>query len=424
MSKSNFLLQITNGIWLIEPSAIQQFGPVVKNLLEKNPKTLTGKVKTLPLAIMAEGAMGRYALGGTMKDAPQGSIAVLNISGAIMKEDNCGDAGTETMGMLVKSADNNPNISAIVLRIDSPGGTVAGTEDFANIIKNCSKPTIALVNGMMCSAAYWIGSSCDEAYISNQTDMVGSIGTMLSFADAQPMWEKEGVVFHEIYADASKDKNQDFAAARQGNYDAIKKNLLNPINTTFLNAVKTNRGNQLNTKETLTGKVFLGNDAVGVGLVDGVKSFDEAMARAQELAPINNNNNQNQKPMKLKAAWTAMTAFLSGLFTDVKAEMVLTEEHLEKMEAELASLPVLKKAKEDAEALLATANTTITTLTSEKTALATENERLGKLHGTATATNKTATAEGDGSAAKASFETDEDRELAEYKAKMEEGEKK
>ena len=372
MSKKNFLLQITNSIWLIEPSAITDLGPIVRNVFEKNPSAFN-EVKQAQVQIfdVSAGAVlpGYYS---GFKDAPQGSIAIIDVCGVIMKEDNCGDPGTASLGLLTKQADSNPNIIATIFRIDSPGGSVAGTEEFSNIIKNTTKPTIGLVSGMMCSAAYWIGSACDELYISNKTDMVGSIGTMMSFADAQPMWEKQGVVFHEVYADASTDKNQESIQARQKNYDLVKQNILNPMNNVFLSAVKKNRGEKLDQEQTLSGKVFLGAKAIKAGLVDDIKTFEETVVRAQFLASQSTNNkNQSQTNMKIGAKFTAMIAFFAAQFPGFKAEeTVLTEEHLTKMDAELATLAAVTTAKETAEAAVAT-------LTQEKanavSALATAN---------------------------------------------------
>ncbi len=80
-------------------------------------------------------------------------------------------------------AASNPNIAAIVLQIDSPGGEVSGTQQLADVIKSVQKPVVAFVDGMMASAALWIGSAADEIIASTPQDIIGSIGTMMSFGD-------------------------------------------------------------------------------------------------------------------------------------------------------------------------------------------------------------------------------------------------
>ncbi len=397
MSKTNLLLQITNGIWLVEPIGVTDYGPRVRSAFERNPVLFNAEAKTPEVQIFdvkAGAIMPGYYSG--FKDAPEGSIGVIDLRGVLLKEDNCGDPGTASLSMLSKQADANPNIVATIFRMDSPGGQVNGTENFANVISGMRKPKIGFVSGMMCSACYWIGSACDEIYISSQTDMVGSIGTMMSFEDAQPMWEKKGVVFHEIYATESVDKNKHSIEARKGKYDLVKDSILDPMNNAFLSAVKTNRGDKIDQKQTLSGKVFVGKDAISVGLVDGMKSFDETLVRAQQLANKSTNNNQSQSNMKLKASFKAMGAFLALAFSGFKAEeTVLTEEHFEKIDAELATLEAVKKDKETAETALQTANADVTRLTDElataKTTITKQEERiveLGKANPGASDTHK------------------------------------
>jgi ClpP class serine protease len=251
----------------------------------------------------------------------------------------------------------------------------------------------------MCSAAYWIGSQCSEIYAGNKTDEIGSIGTMCSFADMQPMWEKQGVVFHEIYASASTDKNKNYMDARKGNYDGIIQSL-DQINTIFLNAVKDARGAKLNAKETLTGKVFMAQNAINVGLIDGMKSFEDVITRAQQLANQQkqtntiNTNQSNKNPMKVKAIFGAMTAFLASAFPSYKAEeTVLTEEHLEKVNSELETLAAIKiqlagekTAKEKAESDLAAANNKVAELNTKIKEL--ESESAGETNTSKTGTDK------------------------------------
>lgn len=391
MSKSNFLLQITNGIWFLEPNAVIDLAPIVSNLLQNNANSFNGKPESAPLFFVgADNSVVFPSKWNSLNDAPVGSTAVINVSGVIMKADNCGDYGTATLIQLLSKANNAQNVNSIVLKIDSPGGSVAGTEDFARAVKNSSKPVVAYVDGMMASAAYWIGSQASEVFVGSETSMIGSIGTMMSFADAQKMWESKGVKFHEVYATASVDKNKDFAEARQGNYEKVKQTL-DALNSVFLSSVKEARGTKLNQAETLTGKVFMAKDAIDMGLVDGFKSFEESVMRAQQLAKESSQssnqstiNQSNQSNMKINAKLGAMVAFLAGAFDGFKAEeTAVTEEHLEKMNEELATLEDVRSELETANeekatalASLATAQTDLATATS---ALAEANTKIATL---------------------------------------------
>lgn len=380
MSKGNLFLQITNSIWLIEPTAIDGFLPFVKNIFEKNPDAFQTEIKTASAQIYdVRAAAMMPGRSSSFDNAPEGSIAIINVQGVLIPDDNCGDPGTNSLAQLTQDADNNPNIAAIVFIGNTPGGSVDGTENFSNTIKTATKPTVGVVTGMTCSAGYWILSACDELYVANDTSMVGSIGSLMSFADKQPALEKMGIVFHEIYADDSSDKNAESLAARKGNYDLMKKNLLNPINKVFTKAVTANRGDKLDQDQTLSGKVFLGKKAASVGLVDGKKSVPEAIDRANQLAKKSTKNNP---PMKANSRFTAFIAAVTTFFSDFKAEDNITDAHLEKvnglLETQAASITEFKTAKETADAALVVANGKVTTAEAEITRLKTENETLAK----------------------------------------------
>jgi protease IV len=94
---------------------------------------------------------------------------------------------------------------------------------------------------------------------------------MISFADMKPYYEKQGVVFHTIYAPESTHKNKAFELALEGKYDLIKAELLSPLARKFQEAVTQQRPN-LDTKVEgiIAGKMFFAQDALKHGMVDGI----------------------------------------------------------------------------------------------------------------------------------------------------------
>jgi ClpP class serine protease len=210
-------------------------------------------------------------------------IVMIPISGPLMKADFCGWFGTGTLRQMVDLANNTASVHTIVGLLDTPGGTVDGTEAFAQAIKGSDKRTIGCIDNLCCSAGYWIGSSFDELVATSKTDVIGSIGTMCSFADYSGYYEMNGIVQREFYATASKDKNKSFNDARKGNGDALVKEMLDPLNDVFLNTVKENRGSKLSKKENvLTGKTYTASQAQQHGLIDGVSSFNGVIKNAVE----------------------------------------------------------------------------------------------------------------------------------------------
>ena len=273
------------------------------------------------------------------------SIAVIPVRGTLMKEDESDceyfQAGMRTLSERVLEADRDPNVIGIILYIDSPGGTVDGTKAFSETIKSCKKPTVAFVDGIMASGALWIGTSARCVIAQNSTTEIGSIGVMVAFADMQPVWEKEGVKFHRINADQSKDKNKNFTDALAGDYAGIKKEELNPLADQFIAAVKANRPNISNS--VFTGKVYFAEEALSLGLIDQIGSFETAVTAVSEMAPQQNLQNKpsaiSKKPKQISKTMLAPTliALLQVEAIESTADGVfLSIENIQAIENELS----------------------------------------------------------------------------------------
>ena len=97
----------------------------------------------------------------------------------------------------------DPAVKAIVLSIDSPGGTVDGTDNLANAIfaARGKKPIVALGDGTLASAAYWIASGADQIFASDNSAKIGSIGVVATHEDYSRAEENAGVKVTEITAE-------------------------------------------------------------------------------------------------------------------------------------------------------------------------------------------------------------------------------
>lgn len=329
-------------------------------------------------------------------EAPVGSVAVIPVMGPMMQQDFCGSLGTQTLGRLTEEADAHPNIVGHVFVFDTPGGTVAGTERFSNIITGTQKPAVGYVQGMICSAGVWAGCGLNHIMMGGQTTQMGSIGTMLQYMDSSKADKKRGYVQKMVRADASYDKNEAFVQLLNGNEGPIKEQMLNPLNEVFLNAVRTNRAGKLPTGEdaenVLSGKVYLAADAVKHGLADSIGSFQDAVQLALTMAsdpkpgtPSNSPNSNNQMNTFFKEKWGALRS-LVGISSATATSTAVTETMLEELNT---------KAQEQADQLSA-ANGLVATLTTERdgerekikakeTELATATENVTKLTAQVTA---------------------------------------
>lgn len=284
-------------------------------------------------------------------------IALIPISGPLMKADFCGDFGTASMLKMHELAENTASVETIIYLIDSPGGTVDGTESFANAIASSKKNTISLVDNMMCSAAYWIGSSAQKIYATGKTNIIGSIGTMCSWYDYSEANKAKGLILREYYATASVDKNKMFSDANKGDGRVLVTEHLDPLNDEFLNAVRNNRKGLISEKDNvLTGKTYLAIKAIENGLIDGIKSLNEVISDAASASI--HKTKQSTKMSKSNIAFIAvMAAIGADSISVVDGGFLLSEDQLNTLDTKLnenatvisttaSSLQVLKSEEE------------------------------------------------------------------------------
>ena len=303
MRSTNLLAVILGAPFMMQHQAVLGYLPQVATLLrgEGVQQQVLGAKRRVRARMVADyGQPGAATVAGTKRvkgydDVPEGSVAVHDLKGVMLKDDQvglCQDVpGTASLGRALQAADAHENVVAHVVRIDSGGGSVDGTAELGAIAKGLTKPVVAYSDGIIASAAYWFASSCDKIVLNNSTCAVGSIGVMCSVADYKPMLEKLGVVFHDLRADDSDEKNEDFRQLMQGNYKPYTENVLNPLRDMFAATVKANRP-QLATKEgenRLHGGMYFADAAVADGLADELGSFSRAVALALELAAAQGN---------------------------------------------------------------------------------------------------------------------------------------
>ncbi len=264
-------------------------------------------------------------------------IAVIPVSGPLMKADFCGDFGTESLKQMVQLAGKAESVETIAFVFDTPGGTVDGNEAFANAIKGSPKKTVGIVAGMCCSAGYWLGSSCNELYITAETDIVGSIGTMMAWRDYSKMEEEMGIVEHQVFATRNKDKNRSFAEAQDGDYKLLISETLDPLNNVFLKTVKENRKGKINLKkeDVLTGKTYVGTANIENGLVDGISSFEHLMDKLLSKTSNNNPTKTYKMSQKILAFGAVLAAAKASAFPVVEGGFLLTEDQLNSIDAKL-----------------------------------------------------------------------------------------
>jgi signal peptide peptidase SppA len=215
--------------------------------------------------------------------AMSGSVAVISLVGPMSKNGGrslSSGASTVDLRRQVRLAAADPDVTAMLLRIDSPGGQIAGTPDLAADVRQAAlkKPFYAYAEDMCCSAAYWVASQCNAIY-ANASAFVGSIGVLLVITDsseaAQQAGEKVIVVstgdFKGVGAEGTEITEEQVAYI-QGQVD--------DIGAQFISAVNRGRGLSLTLGQApADGAVYFGAKARSVGLVDGITPLDSVLSK-------------------------------------------------------------------------------------------------------------------------------------------------
>ena len=222
-----------------------------------------------------------FALGSVQTDYKDNTIAVIQMDGTM---DYDGTANSpEGLKELLDIASDNDNIKAIVLRVNSGGGTAAAGEEMSTYLKDFDKPVVVSSAAINASAAYMISSQADYIYVLNSTD-IGAIGTLLQHYNLSELLEKLGINIENIKSADSKDSsyyNRPLTDEERERYQ----HLVDQINEYFIKTVAEGRDMKVEEVRKLAdGMTWVGQDSVDVGLADEVGTFEDACAKAAELA--------------------------------------------------------------------------------------------------------------------------------------------
>jgi len=235
-------------------------------------------------------------------------VAVLPIEGVIAKRMNLfsqisGGTSSELAAAALGEAMADPAVHSVILSIDSPGGTVDGTQALADAVLSAraTKPIVTLASGTMASAAYWIGSAASQAYIADSTTQVGSIGVVATHVDVSGAEAQRGMKTTEI----SAGKYKRIASQYGPLSDAGRQSIQDQVDYTyslFVEAVAGNRGVSADkvVKDMADGRVFIGQQAVAAGLVDGITSLSALVAQLnaqRTAAPVSSSNKGATMPL-------------------------------------------------------------------------------------------------------------------------------
>lgn len=229
-------------------------------------------------------------LGGLRHMTGQNRVAVIRVNGAIVGGDDgslMGERGTTTSGSLMRQfrkARQDDQVKAVVLRLDSPGGSAAATQEAAvemKRLKEAGKPVIVSMGDTAASGAYWLASQGDTVY-ANPSTITGSIGVYISYYDLQGLSQKLGVSEEKIKSGAHKDIFSPFRPMTDEERQ-MTQGMVNDMYNQFVAVVADGRHmDEAQVRSLADGRVFTGEQAQQLGLVDKLGNYYDALADAGE----------------------------------------------------------------------------------------------------------------------------------------------
>jgi protease-4 len=280
------IFQILSADWLIHQDTALSYIPVMVAFINGQKVILENASKTESGVSIVTFNQGTGEMISTVRrwqlddpNIPENSVAILKVDGPILAED--------TMCLLsgLKAAEANPNINAIILQTNSPGGMVQGIDLLAGTIKTLTKPTISVITGMAASAAMWISSATHHRIATSKLDIIGSVGAKATIRDLSGLWEKLGIKSAEVYATLSTKKDEEHRAFKDGNLEPIVKTT-DFINEVFHQAIRENLGIDASS-EVFTGATFFAEQAIELGLIDEINTPEYALEFAYQLGLAN-----------------------------------------------------------------------------------------------------------------------------------------
>ena len=221
-------------------------------------------------------------------------IGVVSVAGTILDGSQPrGSAGGENISAMIKKARNEKNLKALVLRVNTPGGSAFASEIIREqvlAIKDRGIPIVVSMGGLAASGGYWISANSDYIF-AHESSITGSIGVAAILFDAQETIKKLGLnedgVSNSPFA-GSLNSGVLLSSPSEEVVDLIQGNVDRLYND-FIEIVSNGRGISIEEANLIAkGRVWSGIDALDVGLIDQIGSFDDAIDKAKDLAAIKN----------------------------------------------------------------------------------------------------------------------------------------
>ena len=217
------------------------------------------------------------AMGGSTSIGQK--VAVIDIRGIITRSD--------ATIKLIHTYRDDPSIKALVVRINSPGGSVAPVQEIYSELEKIEKPIVASMGGSAASGGYYIACAADTI-VANPGTLTGSIGVIMQFTRMKGLYDKVGLEHQVIKSGEFKDTGSPFRALT-AQERAVLQTTVDDVYNQFVDTIFAARGDKLTRAEVVEradGRIFSGKQALESKLLDRLGNLPDAIQVAGELAGI------------------------------------------------------------------------------------------------------------------------------------------
>ncbi len=229
------------------------------------------------LFFIASGIFFLCQLGSPLRSSSKGAVGVVELSTLILDS-------KKTLADL-EQFEEDDHIKAVVLRLNSPGGAVAPSQEIYEAVRRYSKPLVVSMGAVAASGAYYIACGSKKIF-ANPGTLTGSIGVLMEFVNLQKFYEWAKIQRYVIKTGQFKDSGSEYRAM-----NAVERQLLQTVANDILEQFKTavSLGRHLKMKEVSViadGRIFSGHQALKLHLVDELGSLWDAIQEAGQLGSI------------------------------------------------------------------------------------------------------------------------------------------
>ena len=214
-------------------------------------------------------------------------VAIVEVEGIIGVAAS-GGVDTDAIVRMLGEHRDNPSVAAVVLRVNSPGGVVAPTQEiFAAVerVRAAGKPVVASMGSVAASGGYYVAVAANRVY-ANPGTLTGSIGVVMQLANVEGLLKKVGVDYIVVKAGAYKDIGN-IARPMKPEERQVLQALLDDVYGQFVKAVAERRGlDEKTVRAFADGRIYSGQQARALKMVDEMGGLEDAIEAAAKLAGI------------------------------------------------------------------------------------------------------------------------------------------